>query len=123
MRFFGGAHANAEHWNLAARALKACQQAGLCASAASRVNHATDIEPQVVELVDHLQRAHHIAQCANRVGAATGNDVRLLAFGTQRVGQLGHGGVHVGAAGQLLHIGAVKVIQKHVARLFVVFYG
>ena len=120
--FFRSAHANAEYRNLTACAFKSGHQTSLCAGTSGGVHHATDIQAQGIELVDQLQCANHITQCANGVGSTARNDVGLLAFGNQLFGQLGHSGIHVCSAWHFLHVGTIQKIEEYVSRFFVIFY-
>ena len=110
MGFLSRPHTNAQHRNLAACALKARDQPSLSARAARCMHETIDIQTQGVELVGQFQRAHHVAQRAQGVRATARNDVRLLPFGTQFVGQFGHGGVHVSAARHFLHVSAIQIV-------------
>ena len=79
-----------------------------------------DVQAHVQCLIGELQRGSHIAQSAQRVGAAAGNDVGLAALGTQLRGQVFHGGIHWRVARNFAHVRAIQMVQKHIARMLVI---
>ena len=113
-------HADAQHRNLGTCAFHAHHQPGLRACAAGGMHQFVDVQTHIHRLVGEFQRGSHIAQSAQRIGAAAGDDVGLAALGPQLRGQVFHGLVHRRVAGNFAHVRAVQMVQKHIARMLVI---
>jgi hypothetical protein len=76
---------------------KAGDQAAVRARAARADDDPVEGEPHLEALLLQLLRAGDVAEAAERVRAAAGNDVGLAAFGGERVGHFLHRLAHVAA--------------------------
>ena len=102
------------------RALEPADQARLGAGAAGADDHAVDPQALVVGLLQQLERGVDIAQRADRVRAAARDEVGLAAAAAHLLGELGAGGVHVGAGRDQAQLGAEQPVEQDVAGRLVV---
>ena len=98
------ADADANNREIDAVAQKAGEQTAMGARAARADHHAVDLHALLEELLLQLLRAGNIAQTAQGIGAAAGNDVGLAAHCSELVGDPLHRGRHVGAGGHDLDV-------------------
>ena len=115
----GAAHVDADHGHVHVVAVEAGDHAGMSAGAAAGHHNVVEVEAHFKHLLHDFLSAGNVAQSADVVGSAAGDDVGLLALSAQLFSNLFHFFHHGGAArhhGDALH--AQEMIQEVVAGSF-----
>ena len=99
--------------------MDAGHQAGLRAGAAGGMHQMRFAQTHGLALALQLEHAVHVAQRAQRIGPAAGNDVGLAPLFAQLQRQCVQRGIHRGAGRHPVQRDAEQMVQQHVARLVV----
>ena len=108
-------NADTEQGNVAFNGGKPCYQTSLGAGAAGRMNQQINRQISFGCLFDQFADTIDIAQRADRIRSATGDDIRNLTSGFQFFSQLFHFCGHIRTAGAFGNCRAIELIQQHIA--------